>query len=219
MINFHIQKNTQKKGFTLIEVMVTMVIFGIAVAMISGFNYDIQIQRRFAQRSLQSIDQGRKVIQFIADELRSANYGADGTYPIYEATATSIGFFSDLDGDGITEKIRYYTVPIIQPNQQSYDNLYKSVTTPSVKVNGGYNYKEINETITEDYIQYIKNGNVDLFQYHDSDYTGIEESLSPIILNRIRLVRIEMNIRPTADYVKDINVVTQITLRNLKEIQ
>jgi prepilin-type N-terminal cleavage/methylation domain-containing protein len=99
---------SQKKGFTIIESIITIVIFAVAMGAVMGFiiyfykTNTYEIQQSFA------INSARKGIETMVKELREATYSDLGSYPIVEAKDYSFIFYSDIDKDEKIEKIRYF---------------------------------------------------------------------------------------------------------------
>ena len=96
------------KAFTLIETMVVIVIFSLLMGAISGFivwGYRIQ---SYSWDQSQAIEEARKGIEVMVREIRSARYGEDGAYVIWNTQDYQFGFFSDVDRDGEIEKVRYF---------------------------------------------------------------------------------------------------------------
>jgi len=64
-----------------------------------------------------AIDEARRGVDAMAKEIREARYGEDGSYPIEKAGGKEFVFFSDIDQDGQTEKVRYYLAMVNSGNQ------------------------------------------------------------------------------------------------------
>jgi len=101
----------KKNGFTLIEVVVTIVIFTI----ISGavFSFVTALYRAQDLLFIQSdvLEEARRGMSQIVREIREADSGEDGSYMISRADNYEIIFHADLTGDGMTERVRYYIDP------------------------------------------------------------------------------------------------------------
>jgi prepilin-type N-terminal cleavage/methylation domain-containing protein len=97
-----------ESGFTLIELMVVLVIMGIAMAMFE-VTFD-SMQRRTSVVQAQNITQTevRTAVNQLVTDLRDANPG-NGAWPIINDTGNSISFYSpDRLSDNGMRRIRYW---------------------------------------------------------------------------------------------------------------
>jgi len=97
-----------QKSFSLIETIVTIFIFTISLLMITGFIINIYRAYAFNLQQIQAINEARKGIETMIKEIREAKYGDDGSYPIKEAGDFQFIFYSDIDKDSATERVRYF---------------------------------------------------------------------------------------------------------------
>ncbi|MFH1509809.1 MAG: type II secretion system protein [Candidatus Nealsonbacteria bacterium] len=96
------------RGFTLIETIITIAIFVLVIGVISGTIIMLyRIQGYTWQQSI-SIDEARRGIEVMVKEIREARYGDNGAYPIEKADNKELIFYSDIDKDGSTERVRYF---------------------------------------------------------------------------------------------------------------
>lgn len=96
------------KGFTLIETLVAIAIFVLAMGAVSAAimtAYGTQSQARDQSRA---INQARRGIRIMVQEIRKASPGEDGSYPLEKAGDKELIFYSDVDRDSRTEKVRYF---------------------------------------------------------------------------------------------------------------
>lgn len=97
-----------KKGFTLIETLMAIVVFvvimgAISAAVVAGYrNY-----RHIWQQSL-VINEARRGMETMIKEIREARMGDDGSYPIALANDKEFVFYSDIDKDDEAERVRYF---------------------------------------------------------------------------------------------------------------
>jgi type II secretory pathway pseudopilin PulG len=96
------------KSFTLIETLVAILIFALAMGAASGLI--IMGYRTYSYTWQQSIaiDEARRGIEIMVREMRQAQVGEDGSFPVEKAGDKEFIFYSDVDKDGQTEKIRYF---------------------------------------------------------------------------------------------------------------
>lgn len=188
-----------KQGFTLIEISVgTAVIVFIGLA-IAGLQYLMtQSQVTLLTGSL-NVDQANVSLSSLSRELRTARAGEQGAYLLESATDQSITFYSDIDYDGESEKVRYFLdgtafrKGIIEPSGTP-------VTYPS-------NTEQI-RTITEN----ARNAELPVFAYFDED-TEITNNISEI---RVVGIYLRLNTRDD-DTDHDYVLETYANIRTLKE--
>lgn len=137
----------EKQGFSLVEMMIAVALSGIVIATIYGA-YNLQKKTSVAQDQVVMMQQNLRIaMSYIAHDLRhagarvdrnthdaSCNVGGTGgmAYPgFHTATATTIGFSMDLDGDGLCDG----TPGTGKPRENVIYNLYNSggVQTLGVK--------------------------------------------------------------------------------------
>jgi len=186
-----------KKGFTLIEIMVTMTIFSFVVVMASDFIITSFRGNRFSSEQEQAVTNARRAIDITKKEIRGANSSEQGDYPIRTIEEDDFSYYSDVDNDGEMERIRYYL---------NGTNLIKELTEPGPI--GNYSPAPLITTISK----YMNNKEENIFTYYDSSHN--ETSL----INEVRLVNISLkiNVTPTIS-PNDYYVETDVTLRNLKD--
>lgn len=96
------------KSFTLIETLVTIAIFTLAMLVTVGFIVMAYRVRGYAWQQSRAIQEARKGIEIMVREIREAKEGDDGSYPIELASNKEFIFYSDIDKDGATERVRYF---------------------------------------------------------------------------------------------------------------
>lgn len=94
------------RGFSLIEMLVAMfvalVIGGVILTLLIG-----QMQFTASQnRNILNQDDVRATLSFMADEIRTAGDGTVEPF-VLEATASTFRFQSDLDGNGVPDRVLY----------------------------------------------------------------------------------------------------------------
>ncbi len=102
------KKQKPIKGFTLIEVLVAVFVFTLAMVAVAGFIVlSYQIHGYNFEESV-AIDEARRGIETMLKEIRAANTGDNGAYPIERADDKQFIFYGDIDDDGATERVRYF---------------------------------------------------------------------------------------------------------------
>ncbi len=197
-------KNKQL-GFTLIEVLVGLFVLGLLAVSVGAFQKNIFFLEGFSRGSLIAQQEGRNAIKEMTKEIRSISSSSTGTYPIDTASQNSFTFYSDIDDDGLKERVRYFLDGTILKK-----GVLKPVGDPVV-------YDDNNEVVT-DFVRDVINTNP-IFSYYDSNYDGLTPPMTyPIDLASIRLVKIELTIDKNGSRAPSPMTFTfQVTMRNLKD--
>ena len=106
----------------------------------------------------------------------------NGSYPIMTATSDTFIFYSDIDEDGLFERVKYYIVGNV---------LKKSVIKPT---GNPLIYNSANEKIY-DLVHNVVADASSSFNYYDKSYAGSGSSLtSPINIPLIRIVKAQLKV-------------------------
>jgi len=127
-------------------------------------------------------------------EVRSMGPSSNGSYPIESASETSFTFYTDIDGDGAFERVRYFV---------SGSSLRRGIIEP---VGNPATYPLINETVKDVTTNVILPpvASQSLFTYYDQNYTGSQMPMSsPIDVNRIRLIKATITSDRTPQDIKN----------------
>lgn len=96
------------KGFTLVETLVAIVVFTLALGGLAGMiMYSYRSYDHIWDQAV-ALSEVRKGIRVMSREIREAKMGEDGSYPLAKAGDKEFIFFSDIDGDGSSERVRYF---------------------------------------------------------------------------------------------------------------
>ena len=167
------------RGFTLIEILIVLAIFTTLSLLIGRFALDISNFSVFFGEDLRAQQELQSSLRPMIRELRSMGPSNNGSYPIMTASATALTFYSDSDGDGLFERIRYYME----------GNIFKKgILKPS---GNPLTYNPAQEK-TFEFAHNVTNGSA-VFSYYDKNYTGSGNALSsPINIPAIKLVKVEL---------------------------
>jgi len=109
-IVFSFKKNKSKNGagFTLIETLIAIAI--LTIIMIAVFSSIVILYKTqsFSWDQAVAVEEARAGIRKMTREIREARLGDDGSYPIEKAEDKEFVFYSDIDKDNQTEKVRYF---------------------------------------------------------------------------------------------------------------
>jgi len=190
----------------MVEIIVSLGIFSILALVILGWQKDIfSINALFTKR-LTSQEDIRKVIKNFIAETRTAQLSEAGSYPLETANKDTFTFYSDIDYDGIKEKVRYFL-----NNHQLKKGVIEPSGQPPV-------YNPDNETVVIS-AKNIINNNDEVFLYYDKDYDGDDSPLSqPVNILNVRLVQITLTVDEDPNRPPDpITETSQTSIRNLKD--
>jgi hypothetical protein len=195
----------RSRGYTLLEAMVVLGITTMVIVILAAVQKDILSLDTIVHGAFSAQGDARKAFRAAAKEVRAANYAENGSYPVAVATTTSFAFYSDIDSDGETERVRYFI---------SGDDLRRGVIEPSGSP-ATYTGTETLTTLASD----VDNAGAPVFEYFDASYDGTGSPLaSPPTLSDIRLVRITVIIDKNGDRTPEPQTYsTQLVLRNLKD--
>jgi prepilin-type N-terminal cleavage/methylation domain-containing protein len=200
-------KYLKQKGFTLIEVIITVSIFAVLVFGVSVMLFDIFTNSRQELASMSNIDQAHSVAFKFTNEIRNATTGSDGSYALNLADDNQIIFYSNLGTNSPIKRIRYYV---------SGNNLYKGVIIPS---GSPLSYDLASESIST-VVTGLMNGTSPIFYYYDGNYAGEGNSLSqPININQIRFIKINLTLQKqtTNNDTSIFSVSDSATIRSAKD--
>jgi len=101
--NFNFQR-----GFTLTETIVAIFVFSLLMGAISGTVLILYRTHSYEWQQSLAIEEARRGIETMVKEIREAREGENGAYPIEYAGDKEFIFYSDIDNDGKTERVRYF---------------------------------------------------------------------------------------------------------------
>ncbi len=202
----HKKNNQINKGVSLAEMVVVIAIFGIISVAVANFGSEIFNFNSTAGSNLTAQSEGRRVLKTMVKELRSVSPSSVGSYALNQVATSSIIFYSDIDDDGLKERIRYF----LQDT-----NLKRGVVKPS---GNPLSYNLANENLIT-LATGVANGATPIFEYFDQNYTGSSSALlEPVQATSVRLVKINLILDKDPNKAGGIiNVTSQVTLRNLKD--
>lgn len=171
----------KQRGFTLIEVLVTVSIFIVLVFGVSAMLNDIFVNSNQQLLSMSNIDQARLALSAFTNEVRNATTGSDGSYPLNQAGDSQIVFYSNFrTNNGAIVRIRYYV---------SGDTLYRGVVLPA---GNPLSYNLSSESV-KPVATGISSTSAPVFYYYDGSYDGSTDALfQPVNINRVRFIKINL---------------------------
>ncbi len=193
-----------KKGFGLIETLFGVSIFVLIVLALTLFSRNIWTYSSYISTGAQDSDSGRIALKKMSAEIRTASTADTGAYTISQATNTSFTFYSNIDGDVLKERVRYFL-----SNGTLKEGIIKPTGSPLTYVSGNEKISTLVSNIT----------NATIFEYFDKNYDGTTAALAtPINIPNVRLVKITITTdKDPSRPPSPLTFTTQISIRNLKD--
>lgn len=156
------------RGFTLVEMLVVIFITGVLGVALNSMIVNFYRTNAFLLEQTKAIDSAHRGLSTSFIDLRQSSYGDDGSYPIQSVATSTITFFSDVDNDGVVEKIRLYL-----SNGNFYRGVTESTSTPPT-------YSGQPET-TILIANYVRNStSTPIFRFYDGAGVELASSTAPI---------------------------------------
>jgi prepilin-type N-terminal cleavage/methylation domain-containing protein len=95
-------------GFTLIETIVAIGIFSIAMLALGNFILAMYKTQSYSLNQSQAIREARKGVETMVKEIREAQMAENGAYAIEKTNDYEFTFYGDIDRDSTIEKVRYF---------------------------------------------------------------------------------------------------------------
>jgi prepilin-type N-terminal cleavage/methylation domain-containing protein len=201
------KKIINNRGFSLAELLISVAIISLLTFIVSTFQRDVFSLNNVLQSGLNAQLDGRHLVKVMVAELRRSSPSATGSYPIELASSTGMTFYTDVDANGVQDKVRYYL---------SGNTIKKGVIAPT---GSPLTYNSANEVTTTLISSVVASSTLPIFQYYPSEYTGTTSPLTiPINIPSVRLVKITIIIDkdPTRSPAQII-ITSQVNMRNLKD--
>lgn len=189
----------------MLEAVITIVIVAIIVAGVGLLSNQLFRFRNIIDETLSTEQELGQVISPFVTELRSAQISSTGIYPIEAASTSSITFYSDVNKDGLVERLRYFLDGQV---------LKRGVVAPS---GNPPSYNLGSETVKE-MLHGIIIGSAGIFAYFGvgADMDSAPMS-SPITVDLIRTVKISVTVdKNPAESPGSTKYETSATPRNLR---
>jgi len=201
-INIKKQDDIGIYGFTIIEVLVALGVFVIAILIITAFIINSYKLQNFTYEQSTAISEARRGIETMVKELRETLPGDTGAYPIELAETQEIIFYADFDRDDAIEKVHYWL---------DGSDFKKGV----IEAGGNpLTYNPANEQV-ETISRYVRNYEDAIFIYRDSDYIALNTPADP---NEVKLINVYLKINMFENRAPmDYELESDVALRNLKE--
>ena len=173
------KKNEPRGGFSLVEIIVVVAMASLFIFVISSFGENLGVLQNLVGQKLQSRADIDQAMQIMSTEIRSAGPSSVGAYAVNSASTSTFSFYSDIDKDGLFERVRYFF---------STSTVQKGVVKPS---GNPLQYATSTEIVTAAVNYVLFSSSTQLFNYYGANYTGSGSPLAvPIDLSQVRIVKV-----------------------------
>ncbi|MBI3963496.1 MAG: prepilin-type N-terminal cleavage/methylation domain-containing protein [Candidatus Kerfeldbacteria bacterium] len=195
-----------RSGLTLIEILVGIFILMLVGGAVWAFQTDVFSLQSTLTQDLGIQGEARKVFATASAQIRSAAPSSTGAYALAQATAASLTFYSNIDGDAPIERVRYFL---------DGTTLKKGILKPT---GAPLAYDPTDEVVT-DVLHDMRNGATPVFTYYDATYDGTTDPLTePVDIPSVRLIKIVAMIDHDPSRPPDARTIaTQVMMRNMKD--
>jgi len=192
-----------KNGFTFIEMLFAISVFAIMSLVVVAFFITLYKEQSADVARIQSINVAGSAIEKIHGEIRKMNRAEDGAYSLESAQGQTLIFYSDVDNDGLTEKIEYFL------NGADFERKL-------IEPGAGLDYSGTPTTTI--IAGNVVNGAGPIFKYYNENYTGTQNALAdPVNVTEVRLIEITLDINTDEKNLSSpIHIETKVQPRNLK---
>ena len=205
-----IVKNRNKKGMTLVEMLVSIGIFSIAMSGLTALFINVWRSNKYSMELGQSVMVVSQGLGKMGNYIRGSRQSDNGSYPIVSASDNDLVIYSDYDKDNVTERLHIY---------KSGNNVLMGVRDPSGTMPKTYASGDA-ETVTLA-SSIINNSSHPIFQYFDENYpidTTNNPIATPASVSRIKLVRVYLQINIDPNNAPDnVEMESFIDIRNLND--
>lgn len=202
-------KKSARKGITLVEVLVSIGIFSIAMSGLTALFINMWKNNKYSMELGQSVMVVSQGLGKMGHYIRGARQSDNGSYPIVSASDNDLVLYSDYDKDNVTERLHIY---------KSGTNVLLGVRDPSGTMPKTYASGDA-ETITLA-SSIINNSSHPIFEYFDENYPLISTDpiATPASVSRVKLVRVYLQINIDPNNAPDnVEMESFIDIRNLND--
>ena len=195
----------KNSGFTLVEVVITMAIVMIVGVLFMRLSQDITSSALRFTNSLVTQQSIQSTLQTMVPEIRSAAQSNDGAYAISVAATSTFEFYSDVDRDGLFDRVRYFL---------SSTTFKKGVIKPT---GSPLTYATSSEVL-QDLVENVIPGS-QIFSYYDKNATSSGSTALPSPIDPVQVKTIKITLvanQGTSSTPSIVGVETSATIRNLR---
>lgn len=198
---------------TLVEVLVAIAIMLIAMEGFTLLFLKSWDTNKFILEEGMASAAASRATSKIVSQLRSTRQADNGDYPIESADDFDFKVYTDIDKDGVTERVHYFL-------DQATDQLKVGVTNPVAGTPVSYPAADDTVSILANYV--VNESTDPVFYYYNQNYPGDTVNnpiATPAAIDQIRLVRVHLYVNINPVHAPDnINIESFADLRNLNAL-
>lgn len=182
-------------------------VFSLAMSLLISFVIYVYRSYGYNFEQIAAINEARKGIETMVREIREAQYGEDGSYPLEEAGNSQFIFYSDVDKDASVERVRYFL---------DGTDFKKGVVEPS----GDPPQYILEDEVVKILSIYVRNESTPIFAYYNGDWPlDIINNPLPTLtrLTDTKLMHVYLKINADPNRPPDnFELESDVQIRNLK---
>lgn len=188
------------KGFTLTELLITISVFILGLSAVTASVLGLYRAYYYTFQQMQAIEEARNGVEIMVKQIREARQGDDGAYIIENADDYEFIFYSNVDKDSATERVRYFI-----EGSDFKKGIVKPAGDPPIYVIDSENISILSK--------YVRN-QPPIFHYFDGDGNELP---APARLKDTKTMRVYLvvNVDPSK-LPQDFVLENEVQLRNLK---
>lgn len=194
-------------GVTLIEVLLVSVITAILGLGILALQYIIGQNQVVALQNVLNVEEANNFITTMVREIRNTRPGDNAAYPLVTAQDQEFIFYSDIDYDTQSERVRYSV------NGTNFEKgIIEPVGFPATYPVGTEKVRILSEN--------VRNGTEAVFYYYNGDWpadTTNNPLPSPTRLSDTKLMRVYLKLNTKDDTRTDFILESYVQIRMLKD--
>lgn len=106
--NFVLPRAYSLNGYTLVEMLMVISLATVTLLVVTTAILAFYRGNTIIFNQALAVESARRGLAHVSADVRGAQYGDNGSFPIISIATSSFTFFTDIEGDGSAERIRYF---------------------------------------------------------------------------------------------------------------
>lgn len=203
-------RNRNLKAMTLMEMLVAI---GIGALVMQGFSmllFKAWDTNKFILEEGMASAAASRATNNVVIQLRGAQQGDNGDYPMISASSFDLVFYNNIDNDSAVERVHYFL-------DQANDQLKLGVSNPLATNPVTYPATDTTVTVVTNFV--VNESDNPIFYYYNNNYPGDTTNnplATPVNIGSIRMVQVKLliNIDPV-HAPNNVYISSFVDLRNI----